>query len=423
MKKITAAFLAMLLLFSLQSALAAEDGFESRMISAAKEAAARIAAAEAPDTAFMQALAKELGVDEICATDDKGVVRLSTVPEYIGYDMASDAQSAYFLPLLSDSALTLSQEPSPLGFDKTRWRQFFGVAGGLTGGLTQVALRVDAPVIKPEYPADFPQFAADYLSPGNTMALVDIYLTDSETMLGMPFALDSNWGVSDYGLQVEFMQSLTDALLALQNGRATLMATLYDTARYVANRNDSLVIRRTPCANALHFITSEKNADMLKSLNAALNKFKDDGTMEALWRIWVEDVIAGDDPAPIALPSIEGATTLRVGVSGDMPPMDYVAADGSPAGFNVAVLGRLSEEMGVNIRLVPMDGNSRALALYTDKIDLFFWHATVDQSVAEHANITQEGYEQVAEQVKPPEGLLLSDPYAILWQGVVMKQK
>ena len=46
-----------------------------------------------------------------------------------------------------------------------------------------------------------------------------------------------------------------------------------------------------------------------------------------------------------------------------MPPLDYVSTDGSPVGFNVALLAALSEEMNVNFELVTSNACSRVSML------------------------------------------------------------
>lgn len=54
---------------------------------------------------------------------------------------------------------------------------------------------------------------------------------------------------------------------------------------------------------------------------------------------------------------------MKVGVTGDLPPMDYVAPDGRFAGFNTAVLAEIGKRMQRNIKLVQVDSIGRALAL------------------------------------------------------------
>ena len=81
--------------------------------------------------------------------------------------------------------------------------------------------------------------------------------------------------------------------------------------------------------------------------------------------------------SPVALPRIEGAPTLRVAVTGTLPPMDYVAPDGAPAGFNTAMLAEIGNRIGRNIELVQVDSVGRAAALASSVADAVFWARTV----------------------------------------------
>ena len=52
------------------------------------------------------------------------------------------------------------------------------------------------------------------------------------------------------------------------------------------------------------------------------------------------------------------------------------AADGTPAGFNTAVLSQISARTGKNIELVQVDSVGRAMALATRNVDVVFWTRT-----------------------------------------------
>ena len=73
-------------------------------------------------------------------------------------------------------------------------------------------------------------------------------------------------------------------------------------------------------------------------------------------------------------------------MTGDLPPLDYVSEDGSPAGFNTAILAEIAKRLGKNIEVVDIDSGARAAALSSGQIDVIFW-------------------------VDKPEGVELSEPY------------
>ena len=73
------------------------------------------------------------------------------------------------------------------------------------------------------------------------------------------------------------------------------------------------------------------------------------------------------------LRAIEGAETIRIAVTGDLPPMDVILSDGTPAGFNTAFLAELSQRVGVNFELVSVESSARAVALSSGVVDALFW--------------------------------------------------
>lgn len=66
-------------------------------------------------SAEMARILQLLDVDELHVTDEKGVIRWGTVPDYIGFDMDGADQTREFLPILKDRTLEIAQDPQPNG--------------------------------------------------------------------------------------------------------------------------------------------------------------------------------------------------------------------------------------------------------------------------------------------------------------------
>ncbi len=89
--------------------------------------------------------------------------------------------------------------------------------------------------------------------------------------------------------------------------------------------------------------------------NETITAMEDEGLLSTLIEDQMLAVVKGDDPKPVEMPVIEGADTIKVAVTGSLPPMDYVAADGTPAGYNTAVLAEISKRINKNIEIVVVD--------------------------------------------------------------------
>ena len=98
------------------------------------------------------------------------------------------------------------------------------------------------------------------------------------------------------------------------------------------------------------------------------------------------------------MPHIDGADTIKVAVTGDLPPLDLVLANGKPAGFNTALLAEMGKRLNKNIEIFDIEGDARASALTSGRADVIFWAIVpVDDSRPKD--------------IDTPEGAVLTEPY------------
>ena len=92
----------------------------------------------------------------------------------------------------------------------------------------------------------------------------------------------------------------------------------------------------------------------------------------------------------------DGARTIRVAITGDLPPVDFIAEDGTAAGYNVAVLSEIGKLLKVNISLLNVNAGARTAALVSGRADVVFWY---------EVNNTIDFQPDV------PDDVILSEPY------------
>ena len=86
-------------------------------------------------------------------------------------------------------------------------------------------------------------------------------------------------------------------------------------------------------------------------------------------------------------------------MTGDLPPLDLVKADGKPAGFNTAVPAEVSKRIKKNIELVSIESGARAIALNSAIIDVPFWAKKFNDNSDMLSSIDRPG------------GIIFSTPY------------
>ena len=211
----------------------------------------------------------------------------------------------------------------------------------------------------------------------------------------------------DKVFDIKFYDSLDSMVMALQSGDIGMFSIYNSTAKYLCANNDKLEISGNPDkliekfegvsvddiedkdafgffaynlleSHSFSFMMMEDNTDLRDEFNKAIDEMKKDGTLDKLVKEQIDDRISGGEIASIKMPEISDADTIKVAVTGSLPPMDFVAADGTPAGFNTAVLAEISSRIGKNIELVVVDSVGRAAALSSGNVDVVFWTRTND---------------------------------------------
>ena len=165
---------------------------------------------------------------------------------------------------------------------------------------------------------------------------------------------------------------------------------------------------------ALCFGFMGDNRELVQKWNEALNSMRNDWTLSALADKYVKNFQKNNSPyeyiygiderskrkkkenEAIKFERFKDAPTIKVAITGDLPPIDYVAEDGMPAGYNAAVLAEIGRRLKVNIVTVNVSTGARTAALVSGRVDVVFWYE-VDRSLES--------------QLDAPENIILSSPY------------
>ncbi len=175
--------------------------------------------------------------------------------------------------------------------------------------------------------------------------------------------------------EVTAFDSITEMLIALDAGKIRIMELPEPVGKYLL-RQPSSTNKYITC----HYIKGveyylsmgfKEGSKWFEPFNAAIKAMNEDDTLLLLKAKYVD--YAKDNPDPITFEKFPDAETVKIAVTGDMPPIDYVAADGSAAGFNTAMLAEIGRRLKVNIELLSVNAGARAAALASGRADGVFW--------------------------------------------------
>jgi polar amino acid transport system substrate-binding protein len=178
--------------------------------------------------------------------------------------------------------------------------------------------------------------------------------------------------------EVRAFPTSTELVTALKTKRVDSILTTVETSKFLISADNRLgVIPANQPSAGLGMILRNTDTALLEELNAGIEILRDQGVLEKLYAQYVANVTVDHlTSAPAQLPRIEGAETILAGISGDLPPYDYITADGKPAGFNVALMSELSLALNKNVEFVTVPSEARFSALLarnSRRMDLFFW--------------------------------------------------
>ena len=198
--------------------------------------------------------------------------------------------------------------------------------------------------------------------------------------------------------QFVYYDSLMALQMALNAGEIQEVQLPEVVAEYFVNSNPDLykvscVSQVRPTYLAFGFL--KKNTAVKEKIDSALKSLKEDGTLEKLRLDFIEN-FRENNVQKIKFEKFNDAEKIKVAITGDLPPIDFTAIDGTPTGFSVAMLAEIGKKLKVNIEIFDIDANARSSALASGRADAVFWYKRT------------RNYEN---QPDIPENVILSEPY------------
>lgn len=186
-----------------------------------------------------------------------------------------------------------------------------------------------------------------------------------------------------------YFDKMNDMILALESNQIDMFSTYKNVANYMINQSDNKEILPTEktLSDSFCFAVRKGDTKLKNEFNKAIKSMIDDGTLANLTKIYIIDPEKDTLPPVIEIPKLDGADTIKIAVTGDLPPFDFINADGTPAGFSTAVSAEISKRINKNIELISVDSAARASILSSNGADVVFWVAVPKNSNLIPANI------------------------------------
>ena len=201
----------------------------------------------------------------------------------------------------------------------------------------------------------------------------------------------------------KFFDNLNAMQMAVESGQVSEISLYGSVATHLAERNDKFEVVPYPSLNKISysfcFAVRAEDKQLKADLDKIVEEMKADGSLDKLIDKYITNVSKGQDPPAVEIPTIDGAETIKIGITGDLPPLDLILPDGNAAGFNTAMLAEVAKRLNKNVKLVHVTSGARAAALTSKVIDVVFWA------------VVPFGNDMIPANIDKPDGLELSTPY------------
>lgn len=197
-----------------------------------------------------------------------------------------------------------------------------------------------------------------------------------EEFNGFMAKISETFSLNSGNHEVVYFDNLNAMQMALESGQVDEISTYQCVANYLIARNPRIEILE---GHTLEFIdafclaTRENDVVLRTEIDGAISEMRAGGLLDNLTHEYINNLKGVAEPPAVEIANIPGAETIKVAITGDLPPLDLVRADGTAAGFNTAVLAEIGRLLGKNIELVQIDSSARAAALTSGQVDVVFW--------------------------------------------------
>ena len=205
---------------------------------------------------------------------------------------------------------------------------------------------------------------------------------------------------------VHFYESLLSMQMALRSKKVDEIVLPDAVGQYLTSNNTDFEILYSlnMLPSTISFGFKKGNTALQSEFNKAITDMKKDGTLARLEEEYITDF--SGDIEQVEFQKFDKAKTVRVAVTGDLPPIDYIAANGKPTGYNTAILSEIGKRIKKNIRLISVDAGGRAAALASERADVVFWFRNsggikIRNNNKNLKNVMKDSFD----------GIILSEPY------------
>ncbi len=196
-------------------------------------------------------------------------------------------------------------------------------------------------------------------------------------------------GVVD-GTIPQYYDDFSSQLLALSTGTLDALITDMPIAELAAARQPEFAIFPETVAPDSYGLGLQKNSPLTEQVNAIIEKYEKDGTLQALREKWLG---ADESKKTIDIGSYDAPNgTLRYVHDSTLEPMSYVGGNGQSLGLEVELVSLIAKELGMELDITQGTFNALIPMLASGRADIVSGSISITEERRESIDLTEPHY-------------------------------
>lgn len=163
-------------------------------------------------------------------------------------------------------------------------------------------------------------------------------------------------------------KNYVDSVAALDAGKLDYAMMDYTSAlRFIRNNQNLEIVSDALTGEKLCLGFSKSQPELAQKVNALVEKYLADGTMDKIISHWIKP--DGSDYDAVETPKLEGAPKIRVAIISSREPTTFIM-NGTYAGLDVELIDRVLYELGYQAEYLDMEWGAVIAAIGSNKADM-----------------------------------------------------
>lgn len=173
---------------------------------------------------------------------------------------------------------------------------------------------------------------------------------------------------------VVYKPTLQEQIEALQDEEAHMAVLSAYCGKYCVDNVSNTTMMIIPNIQAsFHFLMRIEDASLITAINRLISIYLADGMAEDTFRQALQYTQNGILSETFNQNDTENFPALKIGITGQMPPYDYIDLNGDFAGFCINYIRTLAHDMEYNATFTQLSPAVLYEELISGTVDLVFW--------------------------------------------------